>query len=46
MANLEFAVIDVETTGLFPGGHDRVVEVAALRLVSDGTQQEFPGVGT
>ena len=42
MANLEFAVIDVETTGLFPGGHDRVVEVAALRLGSDGTQtQEF-----
>ncbi len=42
MANLEFAVIDVETTGLFPGGHDRVVEVAVLRLGSDGTQtQEF-----
>ena len=23
-----FAVIDFETTGLFPGGHDRVVEAA------------------
>ena len=42
MASLEFAVIDVETTGLFPGGHDRVIEVAVLRLGSDGTPtQEF-----
>lgn len=29
-------VFDVETTGLFPGGHDRVVEIAALRLSRDG----------
>lgn len=29
-------VFDVETTGLFPGGSDRIVEVAALRLSPDG----------
>lgn len=26
-----FAVIDLETTGLYPGGHDRIVEVAIVR---------------
>ena len=31
-----FAVIDFETTGLFPGGHDRVVEVAVVHLGPDG----------
>ena len=35
MANLEFAIIDVETTGLFPAGHDLIAEVAALRLGGD-----------
>jgi len=25
-----FAIVDVETTGLFPGGHDRVVEIAIV----------------
>jgi DNA polymerase III subunit epsilon len=30
------AVIDIETTGLFPLCHDRVVEVAAVVLDSDG----------
>ena len=29
-------IFDVETTGLFPGGHDRIVEIAALRLSPDG----------
>lgn len=29
-------VFDVETTGLFPRGHDRVVEIAAIRLSPDG----------
>lgn len=29
---LGYAVLDVETTGLRPGGHDRVVEVAIVRL--------------
>lgn len=27
-----FAVIDLETTGLFPGGHDRVVEIGIVDL--------------
>jgi DNA polymerase III subunit epsilon len=27
-----FAVLDLETTGLFPGGHDRVVEVGIVQL--------------
>jgi DNA polymerase-3 subunit epsilon len=30
------AVVDTETTGLFPGGHDRMVEVAALLLDYQG----------
>lgn len=32
-----FAVIDFETTGLFPGGHDRVVEVAVVHADPHGT---------
>lgn len=31
-----YAVVDVETTGLFPGGHDRVVEVAVVQVSPDG----------
>ena len=27
-----FAVLDLETTGLFPGGHDRVVEIGLVAL--------------
>jgi DNA polymerase III subunit epsilon len=33
----EIAVVDVETTGLFPGGHDRILEVAVVRMKMDGT---------
>ena len=31
-----FAVIDFETTGLFPGGQDRVVEVAVVHVDDRG----------
>ena len=35
--SMEYAVIDVETTGLYHGGHDRIVEVAIFRLAPDGS---------
>lgn len=31
-----FAVVDLETTGLYPGGHDRVVEVAVVLVDAAG----------
>ncbi|MFI9486617.1 exonuclease domain-containing protein [Promicromonospora sp. NPDC052451] len=31
-----YAVVDVETTGLFPGGHDRIVELAVVQVDPDG----------
>jgi DNA polymerase-3 subunit epsilon len=31
-----YAVIDVETTGLFPGGHDRIVEIAVVQVSPRG----------
>lgn len=37
MSNGGFAIIDFETTGLFSGGHDRVVEVAVVHTDSSGT---------
>lgn len=33
----EIAVVDVETTGLYPGGHDRIIEVAVVRMKVDGS---------
>ncbi len=30
-----FAVVDLETTGVYPGGHDRVIEIAVVRLRPD-----------
>ncbi|MCE9592114.1 MAG: hypothetical protein K8S99_16530 [Planctomycetes bacterium] len=36
------AVIDVETTGLFPFRHDRVVELAVVVVRTDGqVEREF-----
>ena len=36
MAGPGFAVIDFETTGLFPGGHDRIIEIAVVHVDSGG----------
>jgi ATP-dependent helicase Lhr and Lhr-like helicase len=27
-----FAVVDLETTGIYPGGNDRIIEVAVVRF--------------
>jgi DNA polymerase-3 subunit epsilon len=36
MSIAEYAVVDVETTGLFPGRHDRVVEIGVVLLDRNG----------
>ena len=35
-AGPDFAVVDVETTGLFPNAHDRIVEIAIFRIDQTG----------
>ena len=37
---LDYVVIDLETTGLFPTAHDRVVEIAALRYAPSGVVRD------
>src|SRR3972149_2586656 len=34
--NMEFAVLDGETAGLYPGGHDRIVEIAVVKITGAG----------
>ena len=36
MSGPGFAVIDCETTGVFPGGHDRVIKIAVVHVDSLG----------
>ncbi len=36
MAVLGYAVVDIETTGLSPGKHDRIVEIAVVHVNRDG----------
>jgi len=33
---LVVSVVDVETTGLYPGGHDRIIEIAVVRAKAGG----------
>lgn len=35
-----WAVVDVETTGVYAGGHDRIIEIAVLRVLPDGTVED------
>ena len=42
LGHTPFAVVDLETTGLYAGGHDRIVEIAVVRTSAAGTiQDEF-----
>lgn len=34
----EFAIVDVETTGLFPERSDRILEIAVIRIDQDGSR--------
>jgi DNA polymerase-3 subunit epsilon len=36
LTDLSYVVVDVETTGLYSGGHDRIVEIAMVTMESGG----------
>ena len=38
MSTVGYAVVDVETTGLFPGRHDRVIEIGVVLVDREGRQ--------
>jgi len=40
MEHKGITVIDVETTGLFPNGHDRIIEIAAIKINPDGIRTD------
>jgi len=40
LGNTPIAVLDTETTGIYPGGHDRIIEIALLRFRPDTGQVE------
>jgi DNA polymerase III epsilon subunit family exonuclease len=35
-----YAAVDVETTGIFPQAHDRVIEIAVVRFHPDGSSDK------
>src|SRR5262245_57698504 len=35
LGSTPYAIVDLETTGLYPGGHDRIIEIAILRYRPD-----------
>lgn len=32
---MEYAAVALETTGIYPGGHDRIIEIGIVRLDED-----------
>lgn len=37
LQNVVFAITDIETTGLFPNRHDKIIEIAVVRINAAGT---------
>lgn len=35
-----FAVVDLESTGIYPGGHDRIIEIAIVRMTPQLTVED------